>query len=112
MVTRLRELAEGDADFLQEVYESFLDDSRQRLTSFHEAVAGGDADAMRRLAHSVKGAAANVGAIHVAETAHELQLLGETGTVAGAAPLVEKLQRELEFVTAEIENQLGIVHAA
>jgi HPt (histidine-containing phosphotransfer) domain-containing protein len=51
-------------------------------------------------AHAMKGGAANVGAIRVAEVARELELLAKSGSLTGAEDLVAHLRREIEALEA------------
>ena len=56
----LREL--GDADLLSELSTMFLDASSSSLAALREAVEEGDALTVERVAHTLKGAAGNMGA--------------------------------------------------
>lgn len=62
----LKEVMEDDFAFL---IETFLQDSSDRLATFHKLVDAGESvnsDAIRRTAHSFKGSCSNLGAVHLA----------------------------------------------
>ena len=58
----LRENYSADPDELRELLEGFLEQARELLGQVREAMAVDDAQAVRRSAHTLKGAAANIGA--------------------------------------------------
>jgi HPt (histidine-containing phosphotransfer) domain-containing protein len=70
---RLRALASAVArpgeDILGHLSRLFIEDSGQRLSTLKEAWARGAADDAARAAHTIKGAAANVGAVRVVAAA-------------------------------------------
>jgi CheY-like chemotaxis protein len=104
---RLRDLAAAtDASLLGQIFEAFLTDGEARLIALQHALQESDAADLRKAAHALKGASANIGARRMAEIAEQLQALGEAGSVAGAAPLIEALQVEFAGVRTEITVEL------
>ncbi len=75
--------------------ETFCADADQRLAGLRECAAGTDAPRLRTEAHALKGAALNVGARALARLCQQLESLGQSGTTAGAAELLEPLTAEL-----------------
>jgi HPt (histidine-containing phosphotransfer) domain-containing protein len=82
--------------FLDEVVSLFVNDTPRRLSGLRDALAGGDAVAAERLAHSIKGSSSNIGAPHVAALAGELEGRLARGSFDGADELVARLAAELE----------------
>ncbi len=77
---------------------TFLQDSSDRLVTFHELVGGSNIDLIRRTAHSFKGSCSNLGALRL----------------ASLCSVVERkaLNRELESFPAdvtEIEEEFLLV---
>ncbi len=103
---RLRQLAEAtDPAVLTEIYDSFLSGTVEYLAALRQAEQAGDAERLRIAAHSLKGASANVGAPTVTEISRQLEALGSSQSVAGAAELIGQLAQAFEKVKIEIENQ-------
>jgi|GEM_PF-1059342 len=103
---RLRQLAEAtDPAVLTEIYDSFLSSTVEYLAAMRQAEQAGDANGLRIAAHSLKGASANIGAPTVAEISHQLEMLGNSQSVAGAAELIGQLAQAFAKVKIEIENQ-------
>jgi signal transduction histidine kinase/CheY-like chemotaxis protein len=73
--------AGGDRALLLEIITIFLDESPAWLKRIDEAVAAGNAVELRRLAHTVKGAADQCGISRVFEGAFELERLSRDGRV-------------------------------
>ena len=109
VVARLRSLAEAtDPSLLNQIFEAFLSDGATRLSTLHGTLEKGDAETLRKAAHALKGASANIGARRMADLAQELQALGEAGSVEGAAALVDQLEEEFERVRIEIAAELKV----
>jgi HPt (histidine-containing phosphotransfer) domain-containing protein len=88
----LQERVEGDVELLREIIALFLEDSPRLIEDVRAAVAAGDAAGLKRAAHTLKGAAANFGAAPVVAVALELELMGRTGNLSGAAPARDRLE--------------------
>jgi CheY-like chemotaxis protein/HPt (histidine-containing phosphotransfer) domain-containing protein len=107
VVQRLRDLSMAtDASLLGQIFEAFLSDGEARLLVLRRAGEETDAPSLRKAAHALKGASANVGAHRMAEISQELQALGEAGSVEGAGALIEALQVEFGGVCSEIAAEL------
>jgi len=102
---RLRGLATAsDPAVFTEIYTAFVGSAEEYLTVLLQAREAGDAEALRRAAHALKGAGANVGATALAEICRQLETLGEAQSVAGAAQLIEQLAQGFAQVKVEIQN--------
>ena len=69
----LMETTGGDPDFLGELIDVFLTDAVELLAAMDGALAGGDAGALRRAAHSLKSNAATFGATRLTALARQLE---------------------------------------
>jgi signal transduction histidine kinase/HPt (histidine-containing phosphotransfer) domain-containing protein/ActR/RegA family two-component response regulator len=101
---RLRQLQEvtGRA-VVGEIVDSFLGEMPRRLARLREALAAGDGEALAFAAHSLKGSSAQLGALRLASLSHALELQGRSGSLAGAAGLVDDVARELARVAPELK---------
>ena len=107
VTARLRELAAAtDPSVLGEIYEAFLLSAVDYLTAIRDGAATHDAEGLRKAAHALKGAGANIGAQALAELCRQLEALGETGRVDGAVKGLEQVEQEFARVKVEIENQI------
>ena len=88
----------GDESLVREVISMFLEDTPRQMDALARALQAGDATAVRRLAHTVKGAAGNVGAQVVQAAALRLEQASESGDMkeTGAARTALE-QAMLEF---------------
>jgi signal transduction histidine kinase/CheY-like chemotaxis protein/HPt (histidine-containing phosphotransfer) domain-containing protein len=81
----LVELTGGDADLAAAILHDFVASTADDLAHLEEAFASGDADALRRQAHRIKGAAHTVGARAVAAVADRIEVgAGADGAGLGA----------------------------
>ncbi|MBD3222369.1 hypothetical protein GF314_14110 [bacterium] len=84
----------GDPELLQELVDFFLEIAPQQLDDLEAAVQAGDVDAVDLQAHAMKGGAANVGAVRVAEASRELETLAKGGGLDGAADIFARIRAE------------------
>ncbi len=85
---------EGDEEFLMEVLEGFLDNVRAQIGTIHQAISSGDAEVVRKEAHSIKGGAANLTADELSRIAFKLENIGKSGLLEGGTEVLERLERE------------------
>lgn len=88
----------GDQELLREVAGIFLEETADTMAGLREAVARGDAKAIRHAAHTLKGSAGNFGAEATCAVAQKLETIGASGQLAKAADLLEALDRELNLL--------------
>jgi len=93
----------GDMDLLKEVAELFLADYPNTLDQIRDAVAGGDASALERSAHSLKGSVSTFGAKRAFEAALALEQQGRSSNLAGAQEGLRKLEEALTSLRPELE---------
>jgi len=91
---------------LPAVVAGFLEDSQVRLAALQAAVRTADREALARTAHNLKGTAANVGAVQVANLCADLEALGRAGDAAGTAPVLDRLEAELQRANAALAGVL------
>jgi HPt (histidine-containing phosphotransfer) domain-containing protein len=84
--------------------QTFIADSRQRLTAIDEALQTADADMLRRAAHSFKGSTGNMGAARMSELCRQLEDMGRLGSVVGGADLLAQLRAEFALVQREVDS--------
>jgi HPt (histidine-containing phosphotransfer) domain-containing protein len=90
----------GDRSLFEEALTIFLETTPATLRDLEQAVALGQAAAVRLAAHSIKGASSNLGANRVARAAARLEQIAQAGELGGAASLASQLRREFEQVQA------------
>ena len=84
--------ADGDA-LLERVILAFTSETPRQLSAMRAAIAGADAEALRKVAHSLKSGSANVGADGLAQLCKEMEKLGRAGSTEGAAALLQQMQQ-------------------
>ncbi|HJW23951.1 MAG TPA: EAL domain-containing protein [Rhodocyclaceae bacterium] len=96
--TVLQRLREALGSSIGEAIQPFLEDMPGYLAEMDTAVAEGNATALRRVAHIIKGAAGNLGANAVAGVAKEIELHAEAGALAESVELMTRLRTEFALV--------------
>ena len=98
----LRELERtGAPGLVKKITDMFLQDTPRQLTALRDSVQNGDSVRLVRVAHTLKGSAANLGAREMVRICDELQVIGEAENISIAPSLV-----------ADLESQFGSVRDA
>ncbi len=79
----------GEPSIADEIRDLFLTELGPRMDAIHRAVDGGDTEALRIAAHTLKGSAASVGAVAVSGAAAEIEQLAARGEFAPLTRLDE-----------------------
>jgi len=90
--------AADDRQLLVELLTIFLADYPGHLQALRDAVAGADPAALVRTAHKLSGSLRVLGAAPATALVGQLEALGREGPLEGAAPLLARLEPELERV--------------
>lgn len=103
----LRELQAVMGDEFALLVSTFATDSAQRVEAVRAAAADGDAEALRRAAHSFKGSAGNMGAARLAELCRVVEEAARDGDLATASGAIDELAAEFVLVQAELDAMIG-----
>lgn len=85
----------GDEQLAREMVALFVGECPRMIGAIQDALAAGDADAVRRAAHSFKGAVGNFTSEGLTVTARELEQAAAEGRLDEAEGLVRRLDGEL-----------------
>ncbi|MEO0350315.1 MAG: Hpt domain-containing protein [Cyanobacteria bacterium P01_A01_bin.15] len=88
---QLAQLSGGDKAFEQELLQMFLADTENSLSQLAGAIATGNQTDIQELAHYIKGASANVGAVALSREAAGLERLAKKGQLATAPSSLKQL---------------------
>lgn len=92
------ERLEGDVELWTEICAIWLEDSGRMLRDVQAAMESKSPEALRRAAHAMKGASANVGAARVAAKANEIERSAPLGDWIALSSRVGELAEETEAV--------------
>jgi len=102
----LKELTGGDAEFERELAETFVSSGDQCLAEIIAALKASDFDTVRKRAHSLKGASANIHARELSQAASSLENAVRENALPAIGGLVAELTEKLAAVNAEL-RQVG-----
>ncbi len=89
-----------------DVLETFLDDAPKRLAALERAFADGDLPGMERAAHTLKGAASNLGAVELTECCAQLVRDCRSGAAPHAEAQVSAIREALARAEAALRARL------
>ncbi len=98
--TRALQEFDGDRAFLIDVLQEFLVKLGAQIATMREAIGRGDAEALRREAHVVRGGAANLTAMPLSRVARDLERAAEAGDLADAPAQLDALEHEVHRLGA------------
>lgn len=99
---RIQDTSDGDVEFERELFTIYVEDCAERIDRLRAVLAAGDSDALRRDAHTIKGASANVGTTQLQGIALELERC-EISETDRAAELIGQLEAEFARVREAID---------
>jgi HPt (histidine-containing phosphotransfer) domain-containing protein len=100
----LMERINGDLGFLSELLDIFRRDYPQQIQAVRQAIADGDAPALQRVGHTLKGSLGNLAAPVASQIAADLESMGESGDLTRAADRMADLEAELIRVAEMLEE--------
>jgi CheY-like chemotaxis protein/HPt (histidine-containing phosphotransfer) domain-containing protein len=100
----LLEQFEGDHDLLDRIASIFGESAPELLRQLSQTAGEQDAAAVARVAHTLRGSLANIGAQHGAHLAAEIEERARKGVLEGVTTRILELQHETHSVLAELER--------
>ena len=102
--SELRRQLGDDDELMAETVQIFLEDCPAQLAAIETAVAGRDGVAIQRAAHSLRGAASNLWASGVVETARTLEHKAKAGDLDGIDEGTERVRSELQRLVSALTD--------
>jgi two-component system, sensor histidine kinase and response regulator len=108
LLENLRELqGDGAPDILNDLIELFLSDVPLQLADLREAAEAGESHSVERIAHTLKGSAANMGALRMQALLAELEEIGRSEELGAAPEWISRVEEEFGRVRAALEEGLS-----
>src|SRR2546426_4651801 len=95
---------DGNRRLLNQIVRLFLADYPQRLAEIKEAIHRGDANALARAAHAIKGSVGNFAAKNAIAVAQRLETMGLNRELDAAGEECIALESELALVSKELRR--------
>jgi PAS domain S-box-containing protein len=92
----------GAESAVDQILDTFLESTPQRITAIAEALSAGDATRIERAAHALKSAAATIGAKSLAALLQQLEMAGKEANVSRA----RSLGNDIEGVSNQVVDYL------
>ena len=97
------EAGENAAEFLAQLIDCYLEESPRYLQTIEAAVANGHAQAVGRIAHTLKSSSAALGATKITSICQELEAISSSGATEVMVEKVSQLMVELKRVEAALQ---------
>jgi len=92
------------AEFINELIDTFLEDSPKLIEEMESALKTNNVDSFRRAAHSLKSNAATFGASELFALAKELEMLGKENKLNETGDRLRALEEAYESVRKELSE--------
>jgi PAS domain S-box-containing protein len=103
----LREMSRRGYFSLSDFAAAFRGEALQSLASLRRAIEGEDPRALEQAAHALKGSSRELGARRLAEACRQLEDLGRSGSVRGAAELLALAEEEFGRLQRALGEEPG-----
>jgi HPt (histidine-containing phosphotransfer) domain-containing protein len=100
-IDQLRNICMEDTELMRELVLSLIDDAGAQIPALQEAIEQADAARCARVAHYVKGACANVGAVSMAALLKTIERNATAGDFDACRNSLLDLNRELEKFSSQ-----------
>ena len=107
----ITELVDADGDLLADLLALFVQSSRDYLDAMRAGVRAGDATAVSRAAHALRGSAANFRATRTVALARELEQATAAGTLDGADERVDALETAVAATIRSVDALAAALRA-
>jgi HPt (histidine-containing phosphotransfer) domain-containing protein len=105
---KIREMAEGDEEFIQSVISVFLEEVPEDLGGLETAVGSGDYEQIYKLSHKIKPNVDLLGMENTRALALEMETLGKNReNLEGIRERFPRLKKDVEQVIIELQNDFG-----
>ena len=108
----LMERLMGDTELARRVIAGFLESMPGQLAAFSEALSTGNLVAVRLAAHSIKGAAGNIGGAALSNIARQAQEHADSGDTDAFRALLPEMKARFDCTAAELERFLDELPAS
>jgi len=86
----------GNRDFYEEILRSFIEDTERLLSELKGYLESGEREKAERHAHSIKGAAANIGATPLSRASLRVEKAARERRMGAAEKLFSDMNREFD----------------
>ena len=100
----LMERVDGEVEFLADTVQMLEADGPALVAELRAALVSGDAPAVGRAAHALKGMISNFCAPEAQQSALEVERIGKGGDLAPAPAAVAALEERMEALIAELQS--------
>ena len=100
-VRQLRNVCMEDSELMKELVTALIDDVAQHIPAIQDAIECSDGSICARLAHYVKGACANVGAVSMAARLQQMELSAKSQDFAACSSSLAQLRQELQKFSSQ-----------
>jgi len=100
-IEQLRNVCMEDSELMRDLVTSLIDDATKQLPALSDAVENGDGALCARLAHYVKGACANVGAVSMAALLKQIEGNAKAGDFNACRTFLDNLAAEFQKFSSE-----------
>jgi PAS domain S-box-containing protein len=96
---------DGDDELCAEILQLFVEDFPVQMVKLKKALSESDAAQVRMQGHAIKGAAANIGAKSISDTAHQIEIAGKELLLEKAIELGNDLESQFTQFQQELLSQ-------
>ncbi len=97
----------GDQDLVREITAAFLKDMPRQLLELKKHIGAGDVKAAAGQAHSIKGAAVNVGGLAFSAAAFRIEQASRDGGIEEISALLPELERQYQLLQERLTENEG-----
>ena len=106
--SEILERLDNDLDFVTEIVDEALENLLGQLNEVRELCQGNDTDTLRRVAHTIKGVAANISTDDLRDIACRIEAAAKDEDMESARKLLPELDRTFRLTAETIKSVLAV----
>jgi HPt (histidine-containing phosphotransfer) domain-containing protein len=106
-IRELLDLTGGEVEWLKDLMDTYLQDTRTRLDELAGLVAAGSGDRIQRSAHGIKGSSSNIGATRMADLCAGMEHHAKLGDKPATVTQLALLEAEFARIRADLPAALS-----
>lgn len=103
----LAELRDVMEDEFPVLIETYINDSRERISALQEAIGSGDAEECCKTAHSFKGSSINIGAPRLGDICFSTEQAARASRMSDCANYLSEIEEEFRTVRELFRDRFG-----
>lgn len=104
IIQNLKELDTEDSNFLSELIDIYLTESKKLIDKIFKGISSNDKDMVANNSHTLKGSSSNIGAMELSRLCADIEKKARAGDLEGVKLLLPEMKECYDLTTEKIKE--------